>query len=240
VKAFRDYLVILIGSIIYAAATVFLVFPNSFSFGGSSGVGLILSEFHPLPAATITAIINVLLMALALIILGRQFAIRTLVGSVCTTGCIALFEYLPFLALPVCNLLYAQPVNHDWHVIILLSCAAITEELLFRGVLLEHLPLGHMPALFLSSLAFALLHAANLVSSPVQHVFLQIICAFFFGVCAGAATLLHKSLIPALAAHLLINLTGARTQLPSQTLIVCIAIYTIYGPLLCRRLRDVS
>jgi len=149
-------------------------------------------------------------------------------------------EYLPFLALPVCNLLYAQPVNHDWHVIILLSCAAITEELLFRGVLLEHLPLGHMPALFLSSLAFALLHAANLVSSPVQHVFLQIICAFFFGVCAGAATLLHKSLIPALAAHLLINLTGARTQLPSQTLIVCIAIYTIYGLLLCRRLRDVS
>jgi len=96
VKAFRDYLVILIGSIIYAAATVFLVFPNSFSFGGSSGVGLILSEFLPLPAATITAIINVLLMALALIILGRQFAIRTLVGSVCTTGCIALFEYLPF------------------------------------------------------------------------------------------------------------------------------------------------
>ena len=38
-KTIRDYLILLLGSFLYAAATVCLVFPNSFSFGGTSGIG---------------------------------------------------------------------------------------------------------------------------------------------------------------------------------------------------------
>ena len=84
-KAIRDYLILLIGSFLYAAATVCLVFPNSFSFGGTSGIGLILSGILPLSASTLTAVLNVILMVLALAVLGRQFALRTFVGSAATT-----------------------------------------------------------------------------------------------------------------------------------------------------------
>ena len=94
-KTAFEYLIITLGGILYALATVCLVLPNSFSFGGSTGVGLILSEFIPVLPSTITAILNILLMVLAFAILGRQFALRTFVGSAVTTVAIGLFGMIP-------------------------------------------------------------------------------------------------------------------------------------------------
>ena len=94
-KTIRDYLILLLGSFLYAAATVCLVFPNSFSFGGTSGIGLILSGLVPISASTLTAMLNVILMVLAFIILGRQFAVRTFAGSAATTFFIWLLGKIP-------------------------------------------------------------------------------------------------------------------------------------------------
>jgi uncharacterized membrane-anchored protein YitT (DUF2179 family) len=58
-------------------------------------VGLILSGLLPIRASTMTAILNIILMILAFFVLGRQFAIRTFVGSALTTGSIALFGMIP-------------------------------------------------------------------------------------------------------------------------------------------------
>lgn len=92
----RDYAVIVLGSILYAAALCFYVYPRSFTFGGTSGLSVLLARLLPLPASTFTVILNTVLMVLALILLGRQFAVRTLVGSVLTTYSIAWIECLPF------------------------------------------------------------------------------------------------------------------------------------------------
>lgn len=94
-KTIRDYLILLLGSFLYAAATVCLVFPNSFSFGGTSGIGLILSGLVPISASTLTAMLNVILMVLAFVILGRQFAVRTFAGSAATTFFIWLLGKIP-------------------------------------------------------------------------------------------------------------------------------------------------
>ena len=92
----RDYAVIALGSILYAASLCFYVYPRSFTFGGTSGLSVLLAAVLPLPASVMTVILNTVLMVLALLLLGRQFAVRTLVGSVLTTYSIAWIELLPF------------------------------------------------------------------------------------------------------------------------------------------------
>ncbi|MBE6659380.1 MAG: YitT family protein [Ruminococcaceae bacterium] len=92
----RDYALIVLGSLIYAAALCFYVYPRSFTFGGTSGLSVLLAKLLPLPASAFTVILNTVLMVLALVLLGRQFAIRTLVGSVLTTYSIAWIDLLPF------------------------------------------------------------------------------------------------------------------------------------------------
>ena len=92
----RDYAMIVLGCILYAAALCFYVYPRSFTFGGTSGLSVLLARLLPLDASTFTVILNTALMVLALFLLGRQFTVRTLVGSVLTTYSIAWIALLPF------------------------------------------------------------------------------------------------------------------------------------------------
>lgn len=95
----RDYAVITLGSLIYAASLCFFVYPRNFTFGGTSGLSVLFAKILPFPASVMTVVLNTALMVLALILLGRQFAIRTFVGSVLTTYSIAAIDLLPFTKL---------------------------------------------------------------------------------------------------------------------------------------------
>ena len=87
-----EYLIILLGSILYAFATVFFIFPPSLFLGGTTGISVILTAFWEQSPGFIFTIINLLLLLLALIILGKTMALKTFVGSTLTTVFIALFE----------------------------------------------------------------------------------------------------------------------------------------------------
>ena len=50
-KVFFEYLLILIGSAIYALSTVIFIFPHSLLLGGTSGVSVILNSFISFPPA---------------------------------------------------------------------------------------------------------------------------------------------------------------------------------------------
>lgn len=88
----RDYLLILIGSILYAVSTVLFIFPNALLLGGTSGISVILESFLPFSPGTILMVINFSLIILAFVVLGKSMAAKTLVGSVCTTVFIGVFE----------------------------------------------------------------------------------------------------------------------------------------------------
>lgn len=88
----KDYLLILAGSILYAASTVLFIFPHRILLGGTSGISVILEAFLPFSPGTILTVINFLLIILAFILLGRDMAVRTLVGSVVTTLAVGLLE----------------------------------------------------------------------------------------------------------------------------------------------------
>ena len=101
----RDGLLILIGSILYALSTVLLIFPNQLLLGGTSGISVILENLLPFSPGTILVIINSLLVILAFCILGKNMAVKTLIGSVLTTVFVGCFEKL-FMSV---NLLISNP-----------------------------------------------------------------------------------------------------------------------------------
>ena len=92
-----EYLLILVGSIIYAFSTVVFIFPNDLLLGGTSGISVILTNFLPFSPGVILMIINFILIVLAFTILGKDMAIKTLIGSVLTTLFVGIFEKIsPF------------------------------------------------------------------------------------------------------------------------------------------------
>ena len=90
----REYLIIFIGSILYAISTVVFIFPNSLLLGGTGGISVILTYFLPFSPGVILMIINLALIVLAFAVLGKGMALKTLVGSILTTVFVGLFEKL--------------------------------------------------------------------------------------------------------------------------------------------------
>lgn len=77
----KDHLFIILGSFIYAFAWAGFLIPNKLTIGGAPGIGSILYYAFGFPDINVTyAIINVVLLLLALKILGKKFCLRTIFG----------------------------------------------------------------------------------------------------------------------------------------------------------------
>ena len=96
----KDALLIFIGSVLYAVSTVLFIFPRSLLLGGTSGISVILERFLPFSPGAILMVINLLLIVAAFVILGKEMAAKTLVGSVLTTVFVGLFEKVFSLSEP--------------------------------------------------------------------------------------------------------------------------------------------
>ena len=87
-----EYVLIVIGSFLYAFGTVAFIFPRGLLLGGTSGISVILTAFLPFSPGAILVAINVVLMILAFLILGKEMAVKTLVGSLLTTVFVGVLE----------------------------------------------------------------------------------------------------------------------------------------------------
>lgn len=105
-----SYIFIILGSLLYALSTVLFIFPKSLLLGGTSGISVILNSFVDFSPGMILTIINTLLLVLAFVILGREIAVKTLVGSVATTISVAIVEKLIVLEKPLINNPYISAV----------------------------------------------------------------------------------------------------------------------------------
>ena len=77
----KDHLFIILGSFIYAFAWAGFLIPNKLTIGGAPGIGSILYYAFGFPDINVTyAVINVVLLLLALKILGKKFCLRTIFG----------------------------------------------------------------------------------------------------------------------------------------------------------------
>ena len=83
--SFRDLILITLGSLLYAVSTNLFIFPSGVIIGGTSGISVILTYVLDFSPGTIITVINIALILLAFLLLGKDMAIKTLVGSVLTT-----------------------------------------------------------------------------------------------------------------------------------------------------------
>ena len=67
-------------------------FPNNFSFGGVSGMAVVFSHFIPMTSAQINLVINLILLVIGFIILGRDFGVKTAYVTVVSSLLLNVFE----------------------------------------------------------------------------------------------------------------------------------------------------
>lgn len=81
-----------VGIIMMSCSVFFFQVPNNFSLGGVGGISIVLAKYIPLSQATIMAIINVALIIIGLLVLGKQCTVRTIYCSLMYTAIIFIFE----------------------------------------------------------------------------------------------------------------------------------------------------
>ena len=91
----KRFSIIIASSLLYALATCMFIIPNATVLGGTTGLAVLIHRYIPaLSAEQIMTFFNVLLLILAFVILGRNIAIGTLVGSLATSLFIFLFDLI--------------------------------------------------------------------------------------------------------------------------------------------------
>lgn len=92
-KNFIKEIIILTWAVaIIAAAVYFFLVPSHTSVSSISGLGIVISNFVPLPLSAITMILNVVLLIIGFFTCGREFGAKTVYTSVVLPLFIGLFE----------------------------------------------------------------------------------------------------------------------------------------------------
>ncbi len=96
-----------LGTLFTALGVYFFKFPNHFTTGGVSGISILLSHFAPgISTATMNLILNLVLLAVGAVFLGRSFGLRTAYASILYSLITLLFER----AVPMAAPMTSQPV----------------------------------------------------------------------------------------------------------------------------------
>jgi uncharacterized membrane-anchored protein YitT (DUF2179 family) len=92
-KTFFDYLFVLIGSAIIAIAFCVFLLPNHIASGGVSGISTILKSTLGYNPAFVQWAFNIPLFIAGVIFLGRQFGVKTLIGTIFIPFVVYLTDY---------------------------------------------------------------------------------------------------------------------------------------------------
>ncbi len=90
----KEYGMITVATAIVAAAVFFFMIPSTVSVGSISGLAIVISNFVPLPISAITFVLNVVLLIIGFIFIGREFGGKTVYTSILLPAYIRVFEIL--------------------------------------------------------------------------------------------------------------------------------------------------
>ena len=88
----KDSLMVNFGILIVAAAIFFFQVPSQVAVSSISGLAIILNHFLPLSVATLTMILNVILLVIAYFFLSHSFAYKTAYATIVLPLILLLFE----------------------------------------------------------------------------------------------------------------------------------------------------
>lgn len=124
-KFIVQYLTLTIATLVMVVGVYVFKFPNHFSFGGVTGIAIVLGEILPLTPATINFIMNMVLLVLGFIFLGKGFGIMTVYVSILTSVGLSVMEWM----YPMDGALTSEPVLELIFAIVL---PAVSAAILFN------------------------------------------------------------------------------------------------------------
>ena len=109
----RQMLLLNLGTFLTAIGIYFFKFPNHFTTGGVSGISILLDHWIPgISTATLNLILNIVLLGIGVVFLGRSFGVRTAYATVLSSVLTWLLERIcpmngPMTSQPLLELLFA-------------------------------------------------------------------------------------------------------------------------------------
>ena len=94
VEAVKEIGILTVAVAIIAAAVFFFLVPSHTSVSSIAGLGIVLSNFIPLPLSAITMVLNVVLLIIGFLTCGKEFGAKTVYTSILLPLFIGLFELL--------------------------------------------------------------------------------------------------------------------------------------------------
>ncbi len=111
-EAWKSYLAITVSTLMVAVGIYFFKFPNNFTFGGVSGLSVVVGKVTPLTPSASNFILNILLVILGFLFLGRDFGFKTVYSSILLSFAVSAFAKIfpmshPLTDEPMLELVFA-------------------------------------------------------------------------------------------------------------------------------------
>ena len=92
--SFKECIILAIGMLFVSIAVYFIMMPSGFVVGTTSGLILVLSHFIPLSVSTLTLIMNIILLILGFVFIGKDFGGKTVITSLLLPFYLRIFEII--------------------------------------------------------------------------------------------------------------------------------------------------
>lgn len=89
-----DWLAVTVGTLIVAVAVYFFMLPLNVTVGSGTALAMVISTFVPLPVSVITMLLNVFLLLLGFLFIGREFGAKTVYCSLLMPVFLWIFEQI--------------------------------------------------------------------------------------------------------------------------------------------------
>lgn len=88
----KDYLIIALGTFMYALGVTQFIMPHQFVMGGLAGAAVLLNYAFGLPVSLMVFVMNAVLLLAAFKVLGTEFLVKTIVGVSMLSAFLGMFE----------------------------------------------------------------------------------------------------------------------------------------------------
>lgn len=100
-KTIMDYALITVSTLLVVLGIYLFKFPNNFSFGGVTGLAVVVSKITSISPSAITNIVNAILIIIGFLFLGKEFGVKTVYVTILTTVGLSVLEEIFPMARPL-------------------------------------------------------------------------------------------------------------------------------------------
>ena len=93
-NALKDYILLTAGTAIVAVAVFFFMLPSHVSVGSGTALAMVLSNFIPLSVSNLTLLLNIGLLVLGFLLVGREFGAKTIYCTILMPLMLGVLEFI--------------------------------------------------------------------------------------------------------------------------------------------------